>query len=121
MAIALATTQQRDELFRQFQDRIKPNLALNRQLVSYQADKETPFYRWFKYREGFTSRLVYYLLDSIHPTPGELLDPFAGSGSALFAASSLGWATSGIEILPVGVYAIQARIAAYRVEPRLFA
>lgn len=121
MAIALSRTEHRDALYDRFKDRIKLNPTLNRQLVSYQADKETPFYRWFKYREGFTSGLVHYLLENIHPQPGELLDPFVGSGSALFAATSLGWRATGIEVLPVGVHAIQARVAAERVDTRLFA
>src|SRR6476619_6685404 len=101
MAIALTSNEQRNALLVRFEDKIKLNPALNRQLVSYQANKETPFYRWFKYREGFTSHLVQYLLDTIHPTPGQLLDPFAGSGAALFAATSMGWSTQGIEVLPV--------------------
>src|SRR5437773_12193701 len=109
-------TEARDELYDRFKAKIELNPDLSRQLVSYQADKETPFYRWFKYREGFTSRLVQYLLERVHPTPGKLLDPFSGSGSALFAAASLGWTTYGIEVLPVGAHAMQARIAAEAVD-----
>lgn len=101
----------RHALYEHFADKIKVNPYLDRSLVSYQADKEAPFYGWFKYREGFTSRLVRYLLSEVHPQPGVLLDPFAGSGTALFAASELGWETWGIEVLPVGIYAINARIA----------
>ena len=123
MAVQLAfisSTEARDELYQHFSDRIVLNPSLNRQLVSYQADKETPFYRWLKYREGFTSRLVKYLLGKIHPEAGVLLDPFAGSGAALFASAALGWQTCGIEVLPVGVYAIEARKAASRVNSERF-
>lgn len=123
MAVAISScnsTSARGELYEQFHDKIKLNPDLNRQLVSYQADKETPVYRWFKYREGFTSRLVAYLLQRVHPEPGVLLDPFAGSGSALFASTMLGWQACGIEVLPVGVYAMEARKAADRVDPELF-
>lgn len=115
------STAARDELYEYFRAKIKLNPHLNRQLVSYQADKETPIYRWFKYREGFTSRLVHYLLQRVHEEPGTLLDPFAGSGSALFASSVLGWQSCGIEVLPVGVYAMEARKAVGRVDPELFA
>ncbi len=123
MALALSSwhsTAARDDLYRRFQGKIKLNPDLNRQLVSYQADKETVIYRWFKYREGFTARLVQYLLQKAHPEPGMLLDPFVGSGSALFASSVLGWQSCGIEVLPVGVYAIEARKATNRVDPDLF-
>lgn len=121
MMLTKTPTDNRNTLLHRFASRIDVNPDLDRRLVSYQADKETPFYGWFKYREGFTSRLVQYLLERIHPQPGVLLDPFAGSGTSLFAASTQGWQTCGVEVLPVGVYAIQARIAAERVDPALFA
>ncbi len=123
MAIALSSrvaTTARDDLYTHFKAQIHLNPELNRQRVSYQADKETPAYRWFKYREGFTSRLVEYLLQQVCPQPGRLLDPFAGSGAALFAAAAHGWESCGIEVLPVGVYAMEARKAAARVDPDLF-
>jgi hypothetical protein len=122
MAVILAPTptNQREALYVKYKPKIQLNPDLNRTLVSYQADKETPFYRWFKYREGFTSRLVHYLLEKVRPVPGMLLDPFAGSGSALFAASELDWQTCGIELLPVGAHAIEARKTAARVDPSLF-
>lgn len=121
MIAALSPTTERDALYTRFESRIKVNPDLDRRLVSYQADKETPFYGWFKYREGFTSQLVGYLLRKVHPEPGVLLDPFAGSGTALFAASSLDWQTCGIDVLPVSIYAIEARVAAEQVDPDLFA
>ena len=121
MTLTQTSTEYRDALFQRFSGRIQTNIDLARKLVSYQANKETPFYGWFKYREGFTSQLIHYLLNKVHPTPGILLDPFAGSGAALFGASSLGWTTCGIEVLPVGTYAIQAHISADNVDPQLFA
>ena len=123
MAIALRSrvaTTARDDLYTHFKAKIQLNPELNRQLVSYQADKETPAYRWFKYREGFTSRLVEYLLQQVCPQPGQLLDPFSGSGAALFAAAAHGWESHGIEVLPVGFYAMEARKAATRTDPDLF-
>jgi hypothetical protein len=121
MLLTRNSAKHRDALLSRFASRLKVNADLDRSLVSYQADKETPFYGWLKYREGFTSRLVNYLLEKVHPVPGILLDPFAGSGTALFAAADRGWRTCGIEVLPVGVYAIQSRIAAERVSPASFA
>lgn len=102
----------RQNLFEQFRSKIIHNPSLDRKLVSFQANKQSPFYSWFKYREGFSCQLVQYLLQTLMPRSGILLDPFAGGGSALFAARDLGWTTEGIEALPVGIYAIKARIAA---------
>lgn len=121
MLVARTSTEYRDALFEQFKSCLEVNPDLDRKLVSYQADKDARFYGWFKYREGFTSQLVHYLLKNTHPQPGVLLDPFAGSGAALFGAAALGWTTHGIELLPVGIHAIHARIAAEQVDPNLFA
>jgi len=120
MAFTQQTSEYRDALFCEFEARIQTDSTLDRKLVSYQADKHTPFYGWFKYREGFTSRLVHYLLERVHPVSGRLLDPFAGSCAALFAAMSRGWVTTGIEVLPVGVHIAQARTAVKHVNPQEF-
>lgn len=110
----ISSSTSRTALYDKFKSKIIHNPSLDRTLVSFQANKQVPFYSWFKYREGFSERLVTYLLKHLKPQPGILLDPFAGGGSSLFAASALRWQAKGIELLPVGIYAIQARIVAYR-------
>ena len=115
------STVERDLLYRKFEERIVHNPTLDRTLVSFQANKRTPFYSWFKYKEGFSQRLVTYLLETLwKKPPGVLLDPFAGAGAALFAARASGWNTTGIEVLPVGIYAMQARLAASRIDVPAF-
>lgn len=103
---------ERDNLYYKFKDRIQTDLKLNRTLVSFQANKKEPLYRWFKYKEGFSKNLIDYFLNRYTDKPGYLLDPFAGAGAALFAARERGWETTGIELLPVGVFSIEARLAA---------
>jgi len=110
----------RTALYEKFKPKILPNHSLSRMLVSFQANKQVPFYSWFKYREGFSERLVTYLLQHLKSQPGILLDPFAGGGAALFAASALGWQTKGIELLPVGIYATKAQIVAHIINPEEF-
>jgi hypothetical protein len=92
-----------------FAGRIEINARLTRQLVSFQANKERPIFRWFKYKEGFSAQLVDYLLDKLNLQEGCLLDPFAGIGTTLFAASQRGMASVGIELLPVGCTVIEAQ------------
>ncbi|MDX2075983.1 MAG: site-specific DNA-methyltransferase [bacterium] len=84
-----------------FANKLLINPRLNRQLVSFQANKNKPRYRWFRYKEGFSEGLIHYILDIIKPT-GHILDPFAGIGTTLFVALERGLDVTGIELLPVG-------------------
>ncbi len=106
----------REILFEKYKNQIEINPKLDRTLVSFQANKKENFYRWFKYKEGFSKRLVKYFLLKYHPSPGHILDPFAGVGSTLFASRELGWDATGIESLPVGVFALESRLASEAVD-----
>jgi hypothetical protein len=76
--------------------------SLTRALVSFQANKGRAVYRWFKYKEAFSAGLIEHLLNKHRITKGILLDPFAGSGTALFVAGGRGMKAEGIELLPIG-------------------
>lgn len=81
---------------------------LTRSLVSFQANKSRTFYKWYKYKEAFSASLVEYLFRKYPVPTGKVLDPFAGAGTALFAAASLGYDAEGMELLPVGQKIIAA-------------
>lgn len=89
-------------LAQHFDGKFVVQAALTRSLVSFQANKARPVYRWYKYKEVFSAALVEYFLRQYKIERGVLLDPFAGSGVALFAATALGLDAEGIELLPVG-------------------
>jgi len=84
--------------------------TLSRKIVSFQGNKEIPFYRWYKYKEGFSAYLVDYYIrrHGINATKS-VLDPFAGSGATLFGAADLGIDSTGIELLPIGQHIIKTR------------
>ena len=92
-----------------FAHKIVVQRALTRSMVSFQANKSRPSYRWYKFKEGFSATLIEYLLHAYAIQKGAMLDPFAGSGSALFAASAEGLRADGIELLPIGQQIIATR------------
>lgn len=102
---------ERQKLYGRLEGNLETAFHLNRKVVSFQANKDEPISRLFKYKEGFSSKLVRYFLSEYSTKPGKVLDPFAGTGTTLFAAQQLGWESYGIELLPVGTYVIQSREA----------
>lgn len=108
-------SQQRHALLSRYAHKLEVNPELARTLVSFQGNKDLPFYRWFKYKEAFSAGLVRYFLDRFSPkdvSVPHVLDPFAGIGTTLTVSAEAGCRATGIELLPVGVAAIQARLAA---------
>lgn len=97
-----------------FHDKVKVKNSLTRQLVSFQANKTRASYRWFKYKEAFSATLVEYLLGQYGIASGKVLDPFAGIGTTLFAASDVGMDADGIELLPIGQQIIDTRLCLER-------
>ncbi|MGC9261244.1 MAG: DNA methyltransferase, partial [Phycisphaerae bacterium] len=92
-----------------YANQIRTESKLDRRVVSFQANKSKAVYRWYKYKEGFSASLVEYLLRQSNTTSGTVFDPFAGSGTTLFAASCLGLHAEGIELLPIGQKIIATR------------
>lgn len=97
------------ELEDRYIDRLNTDNFLSRGLVSFQANKSRTVYRWYKFKEAFSAALVEYVLERYGAKGGALLDPFAGSGTALFASSRLGFCAQGIELLPIGHRLIETK------------
>lgn len=108
----------REALEAKYRDRIVVNPDLSRRLVSFRANKEIPFYGLFNYKEGFSTDMVKMFIRDYSRRTGVILDPFAGTGTTLFSAKGCGFDSIGIELLPVGEFAVLARQAAERVDFR---
>jgi DNA modification methylase len=92
-----------------FHDSFVLQASLTRSLVSFQASKSRAIYRWYKFKEAFSASLVEHLLSKYRVSTGRILDPFAGSGTTLFAASAAGLDADGIELLPIGQQIVATR------------
>jgi DNA modification methylase len=115
---ALEAIRQADTcLCRRFADRMTVNRDLDRTLVSFQANKGAHRHRWCKYKEGFSAELTRYVLDRTGVVAGKILDPFAGSGTALFTASERGIDAVGIELLDSSAEIIEVRSLAAAADP----
>ena len=103
------------ELAENFKSQFSVSPFLSRKIVSFQGNKDKPAYSWYKYKEAFSAGFVEYFLGSYAgQVSGKVLDPFAGVGTTLFAASSQGISADGIELLPIGQEIIHARLLAER-------
>lgn len=96
-------------LTERFDDKMVVNHCLDRAMVSFQASKTESESRWFRYKEGFSGALVRFICDQVGLTQGHVLDPFAGSGTTLFAASGMGLDATGIELLPSSIEGVEVR------------
>ena len=99
-------TYARRALYGRFQSRIAENQELSRRLVSYQANKAEPGFRWLKYKEGFSVQLIEKLLGEV--SAKRVLDPFAGIGTVPLVATGADLDATGIEIMPVGLLTTKA-------------
>jgi len=104
------------KLERMFSSQLSINQDLDRRMVSFQGNRKTPIWRWLKFKEAFSARLVSYVLNKFCvPDRGGILDPFAGTGSTIFGASARGCSAVGIEILPVAVFDMETKKALLQV------
>jgi len=88
------------ELERQFSIRDESEKYAN--LVNFSKNYSVPFYRWARYREGYSGELVKELISMthLHPSRHYIVDPMCGSGSTLVASAELGYDSLGLDVNP---------------------
>jgi len=79
--------------------------------VTFAGSKTVPFQRWYPYIEGYSPDFVKSLIDN-YALGGckNIYDPFAGTGTTLFAADEVGIKTVYTEINPLLQFLIQTKI-----------
>ncbi len=98
------------ELERKYKDLIEINQSLNRQLVSFQANKRIPIYNWFSFKEGFSSDMIKLFIKESKIKDGKIFDPFAGSCTTLLSARENGFEAVGIELMPIGDFILKSKL-----------
>ena len=91
-----------ESLAERYKGAMQVSPMLTRKVVSFQANKDIPRYRWFRYKEAFSADLVGHLLAMHGAESGAALDPFAGAGTTMMACADAGLDADGVELLPVG-------------------
>lgn len=104
------------KLMEHFASQLENQSSIYRSHVSFQSNKSRPIYRWYKFKEAFSASLIEYLFAKYSINRGHLMDPFAGSGTALYSAVEHGLAADGIELLPIGQQIINLRTIASKLK-----
>jgi hypothetical protein len=114
----------RTRLLQEYEPVIKERLDLGRHAGALpRADERV--YRWVRYKEAYSPRLVREVLDellpqrSAHQDPRDLLvyDPMAGSGTSLLVAAERGLPALGADLMPYAVFLSSAMVRWREADP----
>jgi hypothetical protein len=80
----------------------RPDLAA---AVHWKGGADFPIHRWFRYREGYSPRIVGQLR-----LGKDVLDPFCGCGSAMVGAALSERSSTGLDINPLAIFAAKVKL-----------
>jgi len=80
--------------------------------VTFRNSSTVPFQRWYPYIEGYSMAFVEKLIADYCPSPTLIYEPFAGTGTTLFAADVMGCGTVWSEINPLLQFLIHTKLKA---------
>ena len=101
----------RSRLLQEYEPLMKDRLDLGRHAGALPR-ADDPVYRWVRYKEAYSPRLVRDVLDELLPLPSgyqdseELLvyDPMVGSGTSLLVAAERGLPALGADLMPYAAF-----------------
>lgn len=82
--------------------------------VTFKNSKHIPFNRWYPYIEGYSPDFVKSLIRKYVSNKCTIYEPFAGTGTTLFASDEMGFSTYYSEINPLLQLLIQTKIKVLR-------
>ena len=82
------------------------------ELVTFVPNKYVPIHNWFYFKEGFSKKLVDWLVEE-YSLASPVLDPFCGSGTTILAAKQRGMESMGIDVSPLAVFVSMAKTRHY--------
>ena len=88
----------------------QPKTKISTKDVTFGNSKPVPFQRWYPYIEGYSPSFVLSLIDSYCPDAHIIYEPFAGTGTTIFASDMRGKNTLYSEINPVLRFLIKTKI-----------
>lgn len=93
----------------------KINSATYKSLVNYASDLDLSIQRWYRYKEGYSIKLVDQILNKYNVKQGDLIvDPFCGSGSTLLQAKINKCDSIGFEINPFSAFLAKVKTQDYK-------
>lgn len=83
--------------------------------VHFQNAHKTPIQRWFPYREGYSTKLVYSFLNELNIN-GNVFDPFCGSGTTQLASRHKNLHSFGFDVNPISILVAEVENESYTTE-----
>lgn len=117
----LAETEERSinrtikRLIKQNTDSESQNISFTERDVTFFNSKNIPFQRWYPYIEGYSPDFVKSLIKEYNISDCTIYEPFAGTGTTLFAADQCQLATIYSEVNPLLQFLIQAKVKVLRI------
>lgn len=82
--------------------------------VTFSSSSNAPFQRWYGYLEGYSIDFVEQIANDYAPEARRIIDPFVGTGTALFAAERLGATAFYSEVNPLLRFLIETKYGVLR-------
>lgn len=93
---------------------IKDEIEYFKELVNFSKNKDVPYHRWFKYREGFSHDLIKELIKRSNISKDQyVLDPFCGAGTTVVEALRNGYSALGLDINPMSAFISKVKCTPY--------